>query len=688
MADDMMPEMGAPPVDPMAMMLPPAPPAGPEVLPLSDEARGQWKTEIKKSRDERKAHETWWDAAVKNYGPKPDDQCDTGKMTARTQSVMVIVEVKNATLFHKRGDISVSPSPLLAGPHEALCKIHADILNEKLGVDGVDSRDVMQQSIFDYEMFGGGYSLIVYEAFTRPHPVTGVPVPLAKKCSWVNLSPKQTLIPAGLKTPDLDKHAPWVGHEWDMPLAQAKRLWSAQIPEDFKGSGRTDDTHIKTGSAQEEHGTKRVTGSTIWYRSNLYRPEIAHPDHFTKLVLIDGIDEPVEHRDDPDQTLDDMGALTPDSRVGYPICALQIRKMTDSSRVMSDVAMAMPLSTELDIYREQQIRLRAIQLIRFAYNAGKMTKEALQGFFQDVMGGMIPFTDEMMQNFDQTFRQIDPGTYSQDNYRGAADIKADLDKLFGIDNNAAGLVSPGSGTTATESNNAAGARGVRMSYEQGIVNDFYIKSVTKLSTVLQRYLGPEDVARIVGHEKAQMWAGWSKAMPTRLSFTLMPDSTLWNDSAVEGKRTLDQYSQLRNDPNVDALALLKGLAPKWHLDPAIFRAPQPPQPEPIEKPKASVTFKMEDFVGPQGPVTADIFQQISGIKLDPSAFVQSMIAGHDQAQQEAAQEAQKAGGGFQEHPGAVQPVDTLDKHQADLTGGMNGTGVPSPNMSPNLGQPM
>jgi hypothetical protein len=55
---------------------------------------------------------------------------------------------------------------------------------------------------------------------------------------------------------------------------------------------------------------------------------------------------------------------------------------------------------------------------------------------------------------------------------------------------------------------------------------------------------------------------------------------------------------------VDTVVLLKQLAPLWGLDPAMIRAPQPPQPEPIEKPKASVSFKMDDFAVGYAPQAA------------------------------------------------------------------------------------
>jgi hypothetical protein len=100
--------------------------------------------------------------------------------------------------------------------------------------------------------------------------------------------------------------------------------------------------------------------------------------------------------------------------------------------------------------------------------------------------------------------------------------------------------------------------------------------------------------------------------------------------------------------------------------------------------KGSVTLSPMDFIGPQAPA-AQIMAATFGINVPPEAmqamgmFAQMWAQMQAQAaQQKAAADAAAKGqpsAQATEHGGPAQQIPPIDKHQASLTGGMQGTGM-------------
>jgi hypothetical protein len=145
------------------------------------------------------------------------------------------------------------------------------------------------------------------------------------------------------------------------------------------------------------------------------------------------------------------------------------------------------------------------------------------------------------------------------------------------------------------------------------------------------------------------------------------------DQAVDRKQAQDLYSFLANDPFVNRGELLAQLLRKFHLDPAkIVQQPPPPQPD---QSKTSLSFKGEDLIGPQAPIVIEILVQ-QGYKISPTAVMQSQQMLLDAQAMAAAEAAEgEAAKGDTKHGGKVAQQESLSKHAADKTGGMQGTGA-------------
>jgi hypothetical protein len=493
----------------------PAPMEQPSATPLDEKTFQEWHARIKKSIERDKKHWPWWDAAMKAYEPELDGAKSYGEQVS-TKRVFTGVERKMAELFYQKPELNVAPSPLLEELGEGgdvVAMAHGDILNEKLGTDGVDVKRLAQRNAFDYLITGFGWSVMGYRAYQRSmkkqmpvmdpttgqpamrpavNPSTGlpvldpmsmqpqmepvteekdVPVTVKSECFWEVISPKQKLIPDDYKSLDYDK-APWLGWRFTtITRREAKRLgW--KLPERGEANAsQTTETHFDFGDADNKN-PDAVTGVQLWYRSCLFRDDIVHPDHLTELILVDGCPTPVVHRDCPLQKFDERGRLTPDSLIGFPLHALTVRTKTDDAYVMSDASHWIPLEAELNKGRDQMIKQRDANLLKWLYNTGVITKEILDKAVSAQQNGCIGLPTEAFAGAKSPFTPMERGTYPPENFTFNSIIDNDLSRASAIDSAASGT-SDQSGLTATEVNIRQSNVNVRLGWEQGFVADWF-----------------------------------------------------------------------------------------------------------------------------------------------------------------------------------------------------------------------
>ena len=647
-----------------------------------------WRGQIERATATRARYERWWDSNLKDYAPQASDDPDRWNKDVNTNRSFTLVERKKADLFYQRPDVTLQPTPLMDGPipnyqgppdpqsgqptqipMSTALSAHEEIVNESLGPDRVDATRMVHQTLYDVLCLQGvGFTKMGYESVTLPDPLSGTPVPIYENVFWQHFSGKRAVIPADFRSTEWDR-APFLGYQFELPLTPGNRI-KYQLPPDFTGSkGSSDKLHYNHG-ADQTSPDDLFTGTELWYRSCLYRDDRPHPEHLTHLVLVDGIDEPVIEEDSPDQSLAPDGSLTPDSLIGFPIHPLNTRTLTDSAYPPSDVTMIRPLVNELNRFREQMVEYRDAQTLRWMYNTDTLPKEALEKIVRAPIGGMIGVPAEAFAG-EGVIKELPHGSMPRESFTSNDYIDNDIARTTAIDASGAGVQSTGS-TTATEQQIIAANANARLDFERGVVLQWYVKGVTKFSTLLQRYLPVQDAAKIVGPDRAAAWDAWRKAVPSSLAFTALPDSALRTDQAVDRKQAQDLYSYLANDPFIakGRQKLLEKLLRKFHIDPAgIVSPPDPPKPEP---PKLALSFKGEDLVGPQAPIVIEILKQ-QGITVSDAAIQVSQQALANQQQLEAAAAAEQAAGETT-HGGKMPQQGSLDKHAAEQTGGMQGIG--------------
>lgn len=658
-------------------------PAGRVMIPLSQDERTEWQDRIDKAKAVRASVVSWWDANLKAYAPSASDDPDAYGSNLNTNRDFTLVERKKADLFYQKPDVVAVPSPLMQG-QEALLDSHTAILNEALGRDGVDAKSLVHQVLFDVLCPSGtGWTVMGYDSATQDtqtiDPMTGqpmsVPVPVYEACYWRWFSARQALIPHTHLTTTWDD-APWLGYDFEIPIRTAKRKqW---VPPDYEGDAPNPELHFDHGLGNTG-GDSVCRGVLIYYKSSLYRDDIVHPQHYSLLVLIEGQDQPAEHKDSPLQTLDPRGKLTPDSLLGNPIHPLTIRSLTDSAYVPSDCTISRPIVNELNTFRRQMVEFRDASILRWMYNVDTLPTDALAKVVRSPIGGFIGVPGDAFVG-DGAIKELPHGSIPRENFTVNDYLDNDLARTHALDASQSGADHSSGEKTATEESIKQANVNARLGFERGIVLDWFCKGVTKYSTLIQRFYSLEQAAAIVGPQQAQAWDQWRKVVPATLAFTALPDSSLRADLAQDRKRVRDDYTFLANDPYINRGALLKEIMPKMGYSQKVIN-PQPPQKGP-EPTKPGFSFKGEDLnpLAPQFPIVIEVLKQ-AGVTIDPAAIQAAQAAAMNQVlMQQVAAQAQPGEGTAENtaHGGKVAQMEGLSKHATDLTGGMQGTGVPSP----------
>jgi hypothetical protein len=501
------------------------------------------------------------------------------------------------------------------------------------------------------------------------------PVPIYEDVFWRWISCYQGLVPSEARTSKSDDW-PWIGYDFEIPVKTAIRLgW---VPEDYKGGPPSNEIHKESALNNSAAGDTVAKGACIYYKSSLYRDDRPHPLHQTMLVLMDGIDDPAEHKDCPYQSLDQQGRLTPDSLIGWAVHPLTLRVMTDAAYVPSDCTISRPLVNELNKYRSQMVEQRDAQLLAYYYNVDTLPTDALQKAVNARIGGFVGVPGEAYTG-DGAIKEFPHGTYPRENFTVNDYLDNDLARTHAIDAEQSGASAPGD-QTATESQIKQNNVNARLGLERGNVLDWYIRGVTKYSSILQRLMPVEDAAKIVGQQAAAQWDTWRKKVPASLAFTAMPDSAQRTDLAVDKKRAMDEFSFLINAPGIQKVELTKELLKKLHYPPNVLEtAPPPPHPEPT---KPTFSFKGDDLnpLAPQFAIVMEILKQ-AGVNVSPQAVqeAQGSAANAAMAQTHISSATGKGEPDTDDrHGGKLPQLENLSKHAAALTGGMQGTGAPAP----------
>lgn len=655
-------------------------------LPLSDDRYAYWQTAIKKAREKRKdiADKHDWDGNLKRY--EPNDPSHRNDINIGVD--FADVEQKKAALLFDNPNVALTdPLPGL----EQAVQYHAELLNTLLGPEHADVQPTALKAIFNCLCPSGIGPVILGYHCTKVEidapvtdPMTGmpaidetgelvtqkVPVPIAEKWFVSPLSPKALLLPAELKDTAYQKAAAWLGYDWERPRSQVIRQF--KLPKDWSGgAGEGEKIYFDRGESgpDEAANDPLVAGCTIWYRAELdAKPgQVVHPELVRVLTLADGVKDPLEHRDSPDQTLQPDGRLSSDSLTGFNVRPLVLRDSTDAAYVASDVAQSAALTKEQNKYRQMALNKRDTNISMIA--VPPKVHEAVTEAKKTAGSGAtvyVPVPEESLAGGQQPGVPLVQAVQQRETYQDQELIRQDRARVWALDRNQTGLSNP-TKRTATEAHIVQKNSDARFEQERQRVLKWYLYDIVRpFDALVLRYCDQRMAEQILGPQKAQIWLQAKPMLAGGYRYTLQIDSGKYIDVEADRRQALNIINFAAKSPFINQQALWADFCEKFGKDPTKWLTqPEPPKPEP---PKVNFSVSAQDL-NPAAPQYANVVAVLQAIGL-PVQFQPPMPVDPVQAIGQA-----MVGVGMPKRPmqdGPADKAERLDQHQLDLSGKLPG----------------
>lgn len=648
---------------------PATPPVADGQIPLTDDQVAEWKQRITASQRIVEQRIDQWKANVRAYMGRVLERFPTDHHV-NIPLEFAYVELKKAQLAFQVPEVVLKPK--LPGLEGAVPVFQAAV-NHELDDDNAKASVMIDEVLTDTLMCSMGASKIAYVSHIRtrqqpvtqpgmPDPLTGQPGPptvvmdpatgqpqmqdvpylAGEEYRWDRFPLEQLLIPVEFEQSDFDR-APWLGMRFRMDLKAAIAQFG--LPTDFSAtkSAARETLSSAEGPSRDTTTIQQVEGTELWYRAEVF-DETALPGQYRKLVLIDGHDPVVDHRDSPYQQVGDDGKLH--GMEGNPIHPLTLRFLPGSAYPMGDVEIARPISEELSKGRTQMIQFRDRVIPAMGYDRTKIdpeTKAKIESNQQ--IGKWLGFDG----NPNEAVSPIAMSQFPRENFTFDEVARHDYETTWAMGRNQTGTVEP-EARTATEVHAAQSAADVRLDKERTQVLRWFTKGAAKFASLLQLFKDDQGYAEIVGPDGVKALQAWDRRhIQGEFAFTAKPDSALRIDADVERRQALALYNLLGRDPNVNRVELLKTVLLRHNIDPGkiVVQTP-PPAPHP-EPPKISLALKGEDL---DNQVVLVILQQL-GIQLPPPPGTEPPQGPPGMLSQQASPP----------HPGATPQIEALSKHQ-------------------------
>lgn len=658
-------------------------PMGPVLkVQLSEERRTFFLKEIERARQAREHRIAEWQVKenIKRYQP-----AEKGAVGVNTGVDFRDVERKAADLFFGLAEVSLVADDDEAAQEAAL--LHQQFINGMLSDQKMDAKATADKAVLDC-------LLVIQPAVTKfgyipttvdvPHPQTGMPTPIVihEEMFFSRVSGQAGLIPVDFKDTDYDK-SPWLGYDWKMACSAARREF--KLPDGWeppRGAERkttfADDAATPSGDSDPQ-----CSGTTLYYRTYLFDETVRHPDLIRELVFIDGYQEgPVKHEDLQCQRVEqrpghpNIGRLTADSCIGFPVHLLAVRDFPDSAHVPADSSLTGPLTGEVNDYmtlaKSQKESNRLVMLVDVdKIDANAMEKIRSLDPLAKLGLSLIPVQGGALSNPDSVMKQVPTLEFGRETYLGLDRFERFRNQILGISENG-GAATTQTRRTATETNAVQQNMGARFEKERKRVLKWWLKGIqNKLSPMLIRY-GDRLAVEILGPAKGAKWVQYRDAeMLGSFRFKLSVDSGRYQDIEETRRQKFQALNLLAKHQRMNQDFLLEEVcdAMGWDRTKAILPPPEPR----AETVKGALSFNGQDLMGPQAPMVVEALQQM-GIKFSPTA-VANVLARAAMIPPPTDGAGIDATNPNPPHGGAADTAERIDKHQLQESGGLqNGPG--------------
>lgn len=683
--------MNEPIVPPAALppppMMAPPPPAEKPPLEMSPTDVGLWWQRIESDRKKRKLQSDKWKKLLKSYLP-PDGTEDVNSNIHFRNAHLKISEVW--AQFPELKLTPLAPLAAIVDPTtnqptspDTIVAIKKAVLNKLLGRDYANVDLTIREALFDIFATSGIAAMkICYQADVQitkemqpgppvpapgsilglsdvPGPPTLVDIPTVvnEKVRWYRFSPEKLGIPSGWRSTDFDA-APYLFMEFvERNTANARRRY--KLPDDFKGTTSRDDRLVAEDLDPQGGNADLLQGIEVWLHASEYDPDVANTDVFYRLVLIEGMREkPAVYERSPYQTIDEKGALTPDSMIGNPIHPMTLRVATDTAWIPADAAFTDPLVRKENTWLRQDSELREANIPRFLHADSITTQIDKLRDLTTGQGVGIP-DEKAMLGMDRLVLPLPHLERAQSDTQGLAHIQQANTETLGLGSNQGGAYRSHQ-VSATEVATTEKNVSVRLKGEQSVSMGRILQGVRKFDALVQRYMTEPDYVSLVGENGAMQWMQYTNAhLAGRFSYDIFEDTQLTMDQQTRISRMTNFVNFFAKSPFLNQSEVLRLGAQEFGYDPArMVQQPPPPAPPPPEKPRVSIALQASDLAIPE----VRLLLKQDGLDLTMMPMSPELAAAHAAEQAKALP-----------HGGGVAKADLVDKHHSDLTGKQDGT---------------
>jgi hypothetical protein len=641
------------------------------LIPLSQDDVTKWKSRIEKSAELLKnRHRSEW---RENTGA-----LETRPLKEKPEKDLIVVnkdlprvKQKMAQLFYQVPEVQLKPRREDYAPAAQVFQpvlnffltkriktdvMMREVLTDVLGVSGIGVSKLGYECVTeDVQMPMQDASQLPPElqlsALQQEPQMETVPRCIYENYFWNRISPAKFVFPDEFTGSDFDE-ASWLGFEFRIPLEEAKRKYG--LSDDFQGSG-PDENLVSAVSEdkQRAQGTSTVRGWEIWYKAALFDPSVKHPCQHRVLVIIDGKDEPVRHRDSPYQKYDPMtGKLMGMHR--FPIRVLTLTYIPDTAIPPSDTSVSRPQVRELWRSRTQMLEQRQKSMPWRWADKSRLDDQTLEsieaGEPQDII-----MTDGPG---DQVIGEVARANYPSEKFEFDRVIEGDIAEQWAMGRNQLGMETTGE-TTKAEVQTMQGNAGVRLDYERNLVLRYWLAGVEEVATLIQMFADDEDYVEIVGPQGQATIAPWDRTkVAGEFLFDVKPDSALRIDAVQERADSIHLYQMMANDPFINRFKLAEAVVRRHNLDPTHIMQQPPPKNPP--EPNISYRFSGTDFLTPALPLILKILEK-GGIVIDPETVANVLDAQHSGLYAEHVPG--QGSGPDTKHGGPAEQVQPISKHQ-------------------------
>lgn len=649
-----------------------------DLLPFPDSGTGSvsfWKSQLESAQSNIQsiASQRNWDQNLQAYLGEGNRK-RFGKNTTLVRKDFSLTEGKKALLFFQTPEVSaVASSPQFADA----APLVAAVVNKYLSPAHTHAQAMVDEVLMDVLCPAGvGVCKIGYEAFADPNRPQIVPNPVMPALPAIDINtgepittptvvreqyytqripPKMFRFPSTFIGSDFDK-AGWLGWKFQLPRAVAERTYtltkeqldggqSADLSQDLLSSD-------VTRSAAQSETNEQVTFYEIWYRAAHVDPEVADPELIRQLVLLDGSDVALVHRDSPYQQIQDNQVVG--GMKGFPIHVLTLRYVSDQAIPPSDCSVSREQVDELSQGRTQMIDQRDRAVPMTLIDLTRLPKETQDKILKGEVQEMIPVNG--MDGASPPAVALQRGQWPRENFSFNDIVNRDIGEAWALGSNQLGIDTD-TRRTATELSLMQAATDTRMDKERVRVLRWFGLLSEKLLSLIQQFATEQDYVQIVGPDGTMQMAPWTnEAIAGDYSIVLAPDSSQRVDAASEKKRAVDVFGLLGNDPLIDQVELRKWLVRKLGMDSKLVKTPQPKAPE---KPQVSLSLKGDDLA-PTMPQYINVASLLSMLGIGMAPPVPQAAPPPEMAT----------------NPGGVPPVTPINKRMdpSQQTGQLPGAG--------------